>query len=479
MTKRNTYIILLLSFITIVAITSLLYTTFINAYQIESKEFRYLYNNSLYESYVACVGDGVFYNGAANLVDSLSTRLKEDLKELPKPLQKKAKEQYLTDLKHVLNENNTLDLLWEDYCLRNGLDWRFNYAILLHHIGILREDGKELVIYDKKPADPSVRLLGTLKNFNDDNYLMYTKAKIQDKYLIVYSLYVDTPARNRLILSGMKGVIGLALLTVSSIIVVLLYVLQNWLLQKRLSDMQRNFISNVTHELKTPLTTIAIANKSLQKENTLANPVLMNGMLEVIDRQSKRLQRLITQVLDLSIWEKEAFSLETENLSLHQLIKTIVYDFDLKQQDKKVLVSCDLNAVNDWVKVDAFHFTTAFNNLLDNAVKYSKDEVEIKIASANPSPNNIVLTISDNGIGMKQQTIHFIFDKFYRAQAGNIHNVKGLGLGLYYVKKSIEAHGGTIKVKSKLGKGSTFSIGMDCQVVPAELEEVLISTEKY
>ena len=226
---------------------------------------------------------------------------------------------------------------------------------------------------------------------------------------------------------------------------------------KQLSDMKSDFINNINHELKTPLSTISIANKSLQNEQVINNPEKSRKMIQVIDRQTKRLQRLINQVLDISKWEKEEMELKKESIHINHFLKTITDDFTLKLKDKPADIQTNFQAGKDLLQIDPFHFTTAIYNLLDNAVRYSKNTAHIHISTKNEN-ERLLIEVRDQGIGMDSATQQQIFEKFYRGQKGNVYHSKGLGLGLYYVKKSVEAHNGNITLSSKKAKGSSFKI---------------------
>ena len=196
------------------------------------------------------------------------------------------------------------------------------------------------------------------------------------------------------------------------------------------------------------------------------NPVLAANMVEVIDRQSKRLQRLINQVLDLTIWERTNPELKQKQVPIKRFLETIVADFRLKQMDIPLDIQTNLESLQDELSlyIDPFHITTVISNLLDNAVKYSTEKPVIRLSSQQVG-NYLQISIGDEGMGMDRETQQHIFDKFYRGQKGNLHTVKGLGLGLYYAQKSIEAHGGMIEVESKKGKGSVFKLRL-----PLEME---------
>jgi len=454
----NIRIAILFSALAFVALMGLQYSLVSNTYQLKDKEFVVKYRNSIFDAYEECINGGVFYNDAHILIDSITTNLavaltviqsEEDLDSL--------KKWFYGRLVADLRMYNDLDGFFKSYKYTNEVQSDFEYQVVLRHVGILLGATSELVIFEKEGEGEGVRLLGSLQDLSADNHIMDTRSVVGEKCLIDYALYVDTPTRNYLLLKEMYGIFALSILTILTTLVVFIYTIYHWQKQKKMSDMKSDFINNISHELKTPLATIAVANKSLQNGKIANNPAMAANMVEVIDRQSKRLQRLINQVLDLTIWERTNHELNKELVQMNDFLQTAVADFKLKQRDKLLDLEMDFEAVEDGVEIDTFHFTTVVFNLLDNAVKYSDGKPYIRVRTRQMG-ENLQIYIEDKGLGMDKQTQQHIFDKFFRGQKGNLHTVKGLGLGLYYVHKSVEAHGGTIEVQSKKGKGSIFKL---------------------
>jgi two-component system phosphate regulon sensor histidine kinase PhoR len=227
--------------------------------------------------------------------------------------------------------------------------------------------------------------------------------------------------------------------------------------QKRLSEVKTDFINNMTHELKTPISTIGLSSELLLRGDFKEDPDRLKRYAEIIYKENKRLENQVERVLNVAKLDKEKLVLKTERLSVHELILDAKESFDLNQTDSGGQITLELNAQNDLLELDPVHFTNVVYNLLDNAVKYCEQTPQITISTSNVN-DGFQLSIADNGIGMKREDIKLIFDKFYRVPTGNLHNVKGFGLGLYYVKLIVEEHGGKIQVKSAPGKGSTFHL---------------------
>ena len=227
--------------------------------------------------------------------------------------------------------------------------------------------------------------------------------------------------------------------------------------QKRLSEVKTDFINNMTHELKTPISTIGLSSELLMRGDFTSDPERLKRYAEIIYKENKRLENQVERVLNVAKLDKEKLVLKKEKLSLHELILDAKDSFDLNQTDNGGQIDLQLEAQNDIVDIDQVHITNVIYNLLDNAVKYCEITPQIIIRTSNQH-HGLLLSVTDNGIGMKREDLKLIFDKFYRVPTGNLHNVKGFGLGLYYVKLIVEEHGGKINVKSSIGKGSVFQL---------------------
>ena len=227
--------------------------------------------------------------------------------------------------------------------------------------------------------------------------------------------------------------------------------------QKRLSEVKNDFINNMTHELKTPISTISLSSEMLLKTDFSNDSERLKRYAGIIYKENKRLENQVERVLNAAKLDKQKLLLQKTTIDIHQLIIEAKETFEFNQLEHDGKINLELNATNSIILADQVHVTNVVYNLLDNAIKYCKNTPEINIRS-NDDKKGINIEFEDNGIGMKKDDIRFIFDKFYRVPTGNLHNVKGFGLGLFYVKMIIEEHGGSIKVKSEIGKGTTFCI---------------------
>jgi len=241
--------------------------------------------------------------------------------------------------------------------------------------------------------------------------------------------------------------------------------------QKKLSEIKSDFINNMTHEFKTPLATISLAVDALKNEKVMQDRTKTEYFSGIIKEENKRMNKQVETILQAAMLDKQQIQLNLKVLHAHDLINTAVNNMKLPIEEKHGKLEVKLEAENDLVLADEVHFTNLVNNLLDNAVKYSKDNLVIKLGTQNIN-NHFRIKIEDNGIGMNKETLHRIFEKFYRAHTGNLHNVKGFGLGLSYVKTIVTAHHGKIKAESTLGKGSCFIIDMPQKNITSPVEHL-------
>jgi two-component system phosphate regulon sensor histidine kinase PhoR len=227
--------------------------------------------------------------------------------------------------------------------------------------------------------------------------------------------------------------------------------------QKKLSEIKSDFINNMTHEFKTPIATISLASDALKNEKVITNRAQIEYYTGIIKEENKRMNQQVEKILQASQLERDELKMAIKKLNVHEIIQRVADNTTLQLQEANVQFSAELNATNCMIEADEVHFTNIIFNLLDNAIKYSKENPSIQISTSNEG-KMISIKIADNGIGMDRDTQNNVYEKFFRAHTGNLHNVKGFGLGLTYVKKIVEAHKGKIALTSELGKGTTFMI---------------------
>jgi signal transduction histidine kinase len=216
----------------------------------------------------------------------------------------------------------------------------------------------------------------------------------------------------------------------------------------------------MTHELKTPVASISLASQMLNDPIVTKSPKMLEHISNIIKEETKRLTFQVDKVLQMSVFERENIKIELKENNINEIIQTIAENYSLKIHSKGGNLYTELYAHNAFVDIDEMHFGNIIYNLLDNAVKYSREDtpIIITISTWNDNKNNLFIAVEDNGIGIKKEYIKHIFDKFYRVPTGNRHDVKGFGLGLSYVKKIIQLHKGNIKVESEPNIGTKFVI---------------------
>lgn len=272
-------------------------------------------------------------------------------------------------------------------------------------------------------------------------------------------LVVIIPNIKSIVLQSLRWRIITSILFTIIILAAFYLTVRTMLRQKKLAKIKNDFINNMTHEFKTPIATISLAVDAMRNEKVLQDRDKMSYFSTIIKEENHRMNRQVETILKASQLEKQEAELNLRPVHVHEVIKDVLDNFALQLEDKKGKAELLLNAQNDLVNADEVHLSNLVNNLVDNAVKYAKDNIPplIKLSTTSTA-KNFVMRIEDNGIGMNRETLKRIFERFYRAHTGNIHNVKGFGLGLSYVETMVEAHGGNIKAESTLGKGSVFTV---------------------
>lgn len=270
-------------------------------------------------------------------------------------------------------------------------------------------------------------------------------------------LYVYFPDTRSFILRNMWSVFLSSILLFLAVGGVFYSSISTMLKQKKLADIKNDFINNMTHEFKTPISTISLAVEVMKDSDVKKDSVKMNRYLNIIQDENRRLGTQVEKVLQMALLDKGEVKLRMDSVDVHETIEQVLTNLSVQIEQKNGIVNLELEADNSEIVADEVHLTNIIYNLLDNANKYSPENPEITIRTENVG-NLLKISISDKGIGMTKDQVARIFERFYRVPTGNLHDVKGFGLGLSYVKKMVELHNGQIFVESKLGEGSKFEI---------------------
>lgn len=275
----------------------------------------------------------------------------------------------------------------------------------------------------------------------------------------VYYLKVNFPTMKDYIFKSISFMVPAFAFTLI-LLIIFVYTIIVAFRQKKLTEMKNDFINNMTHEFKTPISGISLAGQMLNDPDIRKSPAMLQQISQVINDETKRLRFQVEKVLQMSLFDRQKATLKIEEIDANLVVYNIVNTFKLKVEKYGGHITANLDALNALVDVDEMHFTNVIFNLLDNAVKYRSEErpLHLTVASRDLPGDNLEITIEDNGIGIRRDDVKKIFDKFYRVSTGNRHDVKGFGLGLAYVKKMVTELGGTITCESELNIGTKFII---------------------
>jgi len=313
------------------------------------------------------------------------------------------------------------------------------------------------------PIDFKISILGGEADTTKENQI-----KAQQRWYIV-NLFPDDIFRKKLELAiyfperdlfiGQKTTLLLGLSVGFTLVIFLTFLLSIYQIikQKRISEMKSDFINNMTHEFKTPIATISIAADSISNDKVIKEKEKVLFFAGMIKKENQRMNNQVERILQIARLDRKEFEFSFQATDIHPLIEAAVQGIVLQVEQRGGRIETRLDAVNPVVTTDPVHFTNLVCNLLDNANKYSPETPVISVSTTN-CPNGVLLSVEDNGMGMTKAVQSRIFDKFYRLPSGNIHNIKGFGLGLSYIKAILDANNGTIKVTSEPGKGSRFVV---------------------
>lgn len=330
-----------------------------------------------------------------------------------------------------------LDHFLKTELFNNGID-------IPYHFSVTDRDGKEVY---------------RCSDYVHDDEKIYSRLLFEkDPPAKMGFVNIFFPTLDNYIFSSVKFMIPSIIFTVV-LLITFIFTIYIIFRQKRLTEIKNDFINNMTHEFKTPISTISLAAQMLNDPAVGKSPVMFKHISGVINDETKRLRFQVEKVLQMSMFERQSVTLKKKEIDAHELITGVVNTFRLKVEKNNGTLEAELNAQDPVIFVDEMHFTNVVFNLLDNAVKYKSPDrdIALKIRTWNES-GKLCISIEDNGIGIKKENLKKIFDKFYRVHTGNLHDVKGFGLGLAYVKKIIADHKGSIRAESELNVETKFII---------------------
>lgn len=302
--------------------------------------------------------------------------------------------------------------------------------------------------------------------YGDYVSLQAANEKVTSKKLPAYNHYayyfgVQFPNHEGHLINQM-GIWSFSSVVLLVVILFFGYTLFVILKQKRLSEIQKDFINNMTHEFKTPISTIAVSTEVLKDPNIIHQPERLLNYTTIIEKENTRLRQQVERVLQMAKLDREDVGLKKEMVDIHQIIEDAIRNTSTALHERQGTIQCDLKATRHTFEADKLHLTNVLYNLIDNAIKYCKTTPNIIIRTTD-SNKHLLLEVEDNGIGISPEHQKRVFQKFFRVPTGNVHDVKGFGIGLNYVKSIIEAHKGNIKLESDLGKGCIFKIAIPFQ----------------
>lgn len=367
--------------------------------------------------------------------------------------QQRKREQYLRNMnwrnyKIFLEDRpieERIDSTFLDRVLRNaiqerGINIEYKYAVKNSNLG------QEKLVFGAADYDPGRRKEFPQRLFQSDSY------GSQPNYLNIYF-----PKRSAYLLKATGISIIPTIILTALLIGIFAYTIMVIFRQKKLSNIKNDFINNMTHELKTPISTISLASQMLQDGSISNTPSMIDHVSKVISQESKRLSFQVEKVLQMAVFNEGRLKLKFKEFDLNPVVRNIVSNFELRVKNENGTIATKQEEGPLHVKGDEVHITNVVFNLLDNAMKYSEGDPKIQVTTEMLN-EHIAISIQDSGIGIAKEHQSQIFDRFFRVPTGNVHDVKGFGLGLHYVKKIVDSHGAKITVDSALNKGTKFTI---------------------
>jgi signal transduction histidine kinase len=437
-----------ISIFTLIALIGIQGYLIYNTYELKKKTYTIDARNAIAKVYNTKELDSIMWLYRTDFLENLRAYEKGELKE---------KDLLLNLREKTIEINPGFLQLFNQGLAKEKENYNVKIKKVLTSVTLTDSLGNKKEIYNPEDND-TIILLG--ENFAQNDGLLINNSTWQDdqspiKLNFKSSIYMNITDWDAIMLKELSGLLILSSLLFLFVVSLLYYSIQNLMKQKRLAEIKTDFINNITHELKTPLSTLSLATKTLTSEHANGNKEIADNAVQIIERQNTRLQKLIDQVLQSSLGYQEIqLSKETFNSSI--FMNELLDDYILSISSE-IKLQRNIDSTGIPIEADKFYLSTAIINLLNNAIKYGGNELTASYGIDKMDSTHYI-SIKDNGIGISPKYQRFIFEKFYRISEKDTHNYKGLGLGLYYTKQIIKAHGGSILVESEGNKGSVFTI---------------------
>jgi len=438
-----------------------------NSYVLRDRDYSLKEKTLINDEYGRSISEDKVYKGGGKIIDSILSRNMPKLKQTYVNNRKefiKLSQSVSNTLLKDLQKQSTMDSVFRSIVKRNGLDSNLQYLLTFQSIEI-NFDTKigNITIFDNQTntdfkADQKtpfgVIVDGTLTDPNTQNRVtnLSVSGKLVYDYRVTFNLFVDPPGRTLKVAYQMLPTFSLVALCIVIIVGINYYTYISWMRQKKETDVKSDFLNSIKHEFNTPITTILVASKSLHEDEVLNDRMRVKTLVQIVERQARRLHSHINQMLEISEINN---NINLEETDLNYEVLTLVNDYKIKLQAPDSL-TFDPHGSEILIMIDPFVFTTMLQNILDNAFKYNNSDVKMTVIFITSKNDGYILHIKDNGKGIEDAMKEKIFDKFFRA--GKENTVSGLGLGLYYVKQCLDIHGWQISVKTALGKGTEFLV---------------------
>ncbi len=362
-------------------------------------------------------------------------------------MQDSIRKEIILEFDHKMNLTTNREEFLKTYLSEEGENVRFSSLVVIRELYLLSPGGRISIFSDSTGEAPGIYTEG---------YMLNSYHVERNYFSVSYDYFILFPERAERIRNEMRLTISLSFATLLIVFGVFFLTLRNLLIQKRLSELKTDFINNMTHELKTPLSTISVASSSLAKNEGELKRERITELSGIIIKQNRHLSKLIDRILDISIWEKDEVKLEKTPTGIHAFLSDILEDFQATHPGIRMKVNLSKLDTSFEIPVDRIHMHTVINNLLSNAFKYGGDPPTIEVSAR--TGDALYIDVRDNGRGIHDAEKDHLFEKFFRGRETRQKAIRGLGLGLYYVKKIVEAHEGSISFDSNGEQGTIFTI---------------------